>query len=87
MYKGFNRPHLSTICPAKGAKRAIIMEGIVSISFDKNSMLGISENVWLMRGKEETTVIPDMMPSVATRSKAVWMRLVLLFIMGYDSTI
>ena len=60
---------MSTICPAKGAKRAIMIEGMVSISFERNSMLGMLEKVWLMRGKEDTTVIPDITPSVATRSK------------------
>jgi len=34
-------------------------------------MSGISEKVWLMSGKEETMVMPDMMPSVATMRRAI----------------
>jgi len=34
-------------------------------------MLGMSEKVWLMSGRDETIVMPDMMPSVATMRRAI----------------
>jgi hypothetical protein len=43
----------------------------VSINLERNTMLGMSEKVWLMSGKDETMVIPDMMPSVATMRRAI----------------
>lgn len=45
-------------------------------------MCGMSEKVWLISGNDETTVMPDMTPSVAIRSRDIWMRLVLVFAMA-----
>jgi hypothetical protein len=59
------------ICPAIGENNAMMIEGIVSINLERNSMLGMPEKVWLMSGKDETMVIPDMMPSVATMRRAI----------------
>ena len=59
------------ICPAMGENSAMMMLGIVSINLERNSMLGMSEKVWLMSGKEETIVMPDMIPSVATMRRAI----------------
>jgi len=35
-------------------------------------MSGMSEKVWRMSGSDETIVMPDMMPSVATMRRAIW---------------
>ena len=68
-----------------------MIEGLVSICFERNSMLGMLEKVWLMRGKEDTTVIPDITPSVATRSKEICMFFVILvgisYFLMYDNSI
>jgi len=48
------------------------MEGMVSMSLDKNSMLGMFKKVWLISGNEETMVMPDIMPRVASSNSAVW---------------
>jgi len=45
-------------------------------------MLGMSENVWLMSGNEETIVMPDMIPSVATMRRAICRFLFCGFVMG-----
>ena len=84
-YKGLSRPHLSMICPAMGENNAMIMLGIVSINLERNSMLGMSEKVWLMSGKDETMVMPDMMPSVATMRSAICRFLFCGFVMEYDT--
>lgn len=55
-----------------GANKAMMIEGMVNISLERNSMLGIWLKVWLMSGKEDTTVIPDITPIVAMRSSESW---------------
>jgi len=69
----------------------MIIEGMVSISFERNSMWGMSEKVWLKSGSEETMVIPDMTPNVATRSRDICMFFVILvsisYFLMYDNSI
>ena len=68
-----------------GENNAMIMLGIVNINLERNSMLGMFEKVWLMSGKDETIVMPDMMPSVATMRRAICRFLFCGFVMEYDT--
>jgi len=63
-----------------GEKSAMTMARMLSMSLERNSMLGMSEKVWLIRCKEETMMILDMIPSVAMRRRAVWRFLLFWFV-------